>query len=64
MSERGITVDPSTVNRWPLLAERFNRRKRAVTGKCHVDETYIKVRRQWICLYRAIYSIGYCRVLV
>jgi hypothetical protein len=25
----------------PLLLERFNRRKRAVTGNWHVDETYI-----------------------
>jgi transposase-like protein len=24
--------------------ERFNERKRAITGRWHVDETYIKVR--------------------
>ncbi|BCH19749.1 hypothetical protein MesoLjLa_66000 (plasmid) [Mesorhizobium sp. L-2-11] len=63
MAERGISVDHSTIHRWvvhfsPLLLERFNRRKRAATGKWHVDETYIKVRGQWMYLYRAIDSVG------
>ncbi|RUV90798.1 IS6 family transposase [Mesorhizobium sp. M1A.F.Ca.IN.022.07.1.1] len=63
MAERGITVDHTTIHRWavrfsPLLLERFNRRKRAVTGKWHVDETYIKVRGQWTYLYRAIDTVG------
>ena len=47
-----------TVRFAPLLLERFNRRKRGVTGKWHVDETYIKVRGQWMYLYRAIDSVG------
>ena len=42
----------------PLLLEQFNKRKRAVTGKWHVDETYIKVRGRWMYLYRAIDSVG------
>jgi hypothetical protein len=63
MAKRGIAVDHTTIHRWtvrfsPLLLERFNRRKRAVTGKWHVDETYIKVRGQWMYLYRAIDSVG------
>jgi putative transposase len=29
-----------------------------VTGKWHVDETYIKVRGRWMYLYRAIDSVG------
>ena len=63
MAERGISVDHSTIHRWvvhfsPLLLEGFNRRKRAVTGKWHVDETYIKVRGRWMYLYRAIDSVG------
>ena len=38
MTERGIEVDHATVGRWvvrysPELLERFNRRKRPVTGK-------------------------------
>jgi putative transposase len=63
MAERGIAVDHSTVHRWvvhfsPQLLERFNQRKRAVSGKWHVDETYIKVRGVWMYLYRAIDSVG------
>jgi putative transposase len=63
MAERGIAVDHTTVHRWtirfsPLLLERFNRRKRSVTGRWHVDETYIKVRGRWMYLYRAIDSVG------
>jgi putative transposase len=49
------------VHRWivhysPELLERFNSRKRVVTGKWHMDETYIRVRGQWRYLYRAIDS--------
>jgi transposase-like protein len=63
MAERGISVDHATIHRWvvrysPELLDRFNRRKRAVTGKWHVDETYIKVRGRWTYLYRAIDSNG------
>jgi putative transposase len=63
MAERGISVDHATVHRWVVryaseLLERFNRRKRAVTGKWHIDETYIKLRGHWRYLYRAIDSNG------
>jgi putative transposase len=63
MAERGVYVDHSTVHRWvvhfsPQLLERFNRRKRAVSGSWHMDETYIKVRGQWMYLYRAIDNVG------
>jgi putative transposase len=63
MAERGLSVDHSTVHRWvvhfaPQPLECFQQRKRAVTGKWHVDETYIKVRGQWMYLYRAIDSVG------
>ena len=63
MAERGIAVDHATIHRWtvryaPLLLERFNFNKRAVTGRWHVDETYIKVRGRWMYLYRAIDSNG------
>jgi transposase-like protein len=49
MAERGISVDHTTIHRWTihyvlLLLDRFNRRKRPVSGRWHVDETYIKVR--------------------
>jgi len=63
MAERGISVDQATVGRWvvrysPELLERFIRRKRPVSRKWHVDETYIKVRGRWTYLYRAIASNG------
>ncbi|MBM1173432.1 IS6 family transposase [Microvirga arabica] len=63
MAERGVEVDHATVGRWvvrysPELLERFNRRKRPVTGRWHLDETYIKVRGCWMYLYRAIDSNG------
>jgi transposase-like protein len=63
MAERGIAVDHATIHRWvarysPELLKRFNAHKRAVTGKWHVDETYIKVRGCWMYLYRAIDSNG------
>jgi transposase-like protein len=63
MAERGISVDHATIHRWvirysPELLERFNSRKRPVTGRWHVDETYIKVRGRWKYLYRAIDSNG------
>jgi transposase-like protein len=63
MAERGITVDHATIHRWtvhfaPLLLEQFNQRKRAVTGRWHIDETYVKIRGQWRYLYPPIDSSG------
>jgi putative transposase len=63
MAERGIDMDHTTVHRWvlhfsPKLLERFNRRKRSVRRKWNLDETYIKVKGEWMYLYRAIDSNG------
>lgn len=63
MAERGICIDHSTIHRWavhfsPILLKRFNRRKRSVSAKWHMDESYIKVRGRWMYLYRAIDSVG------
>ncbi len=63
MAERGIAIDHSTIHRRvvhfsPLLLEGFNRRKRPVTRKWHIDETYVKVRGRWTYLCRAIDSLG------
>jgi putative transposase len=42
----------------PELLERSNGSKRPVSGKWHLDETYVKVRGRWMYLYRAIDSNG------
>jgi putative transposase len=59
MSERGITVDHSTIHHWaikmlPVLTAICRRRKRPVG----MDETYIKVAGQWKYLYRAVDKNG------
>ena len=63
MVERGISIDHSTIHRWvvhfsPMLLERFNRRKRAVGERWHMDGASIEVRGQWMYLYHAIDSVG------
>jgi len=63
MIERGIDVDHTTIHRWvvhfsPIPLKRFNRRKRAVSSRWHIDETCIKVRGQWMYPYCAVDSIG------
>ena len=63
-SERGLKVDHSTINSWvihyaPQLEERFrNRHKRPVGISWRMDETYIKVKGQWLYLYRAVDKEG------
>jgi transposase-like protein len=48
MAERGISVDHATIHRWIIrysleLLERFNSRKRAVTGRWHIDEGIVNL---------------------
>lgn len=62
--ERGLKVDHSTINRWvikyaPQLEESFRKRhKRPVRISWRIDETYIKVKGQWVYLYRAVDKEG------
>src|SRR5450631_930979 len=63
MAERGVFVDHSTVHRWsvkilPVLASAFRKRKRLVGLSWRMDETYIKVAREWKYLYRAVDRAG------
>lgn len=63
MTERGISVDHSTLHRWvirlvPLLDKAFRRHKRSVGRRWRMDETYIKVKAQWKYLYRAVDTTG------
>ncbi len=62
--ERGLKVDHSTINRWVVeyasqLKETFRKRyKRPVGMSWRMDETYIKVKGQWVYLYRAVDKAG------
>jgi transposase-like protein len=56
MAERGIDLHRWVICFSPKLLERFNRKKRQVTRKWNLDETYIKVKGEWLYLYRAIDS--------
>ena len=63
MAERGIEVDHSSVHRWviklvPLFEKAFRRHKRPVGKSWRMDETYVKVKRQWKYLYRAVDKQG------
>jgi len=63
MEERGVNVDHSTINRWvikysPQLEEEFHRRKRRVWTSWRMDETYIRVKGEWVYLYRAVDKYG------
>jgi putative transposase len=63
LEERGVPVDPATIQRWvvqysPLLEEAFHRRKRPVWLSWRMDETSIKVKGQWYYLYRAVDKTG------
>jgi len=63
MTERGISVDHSTIQRWvvkysPLLEQEFKKHKRPVGSSWRMDETYIKIKGQWKYLYRAVDKEG------
>jgi transposase-like protein len=63
MAERGIAVAHTTILRWvlryvPEFEKRWNRYARPVGGSWRADETYIKVRGQWVYLYRAVDKQG------
>jgi len=59
MLERGLQVDHTTIYRWvqyyaPELEKRSRPHLKATTDSWRVDETYIKVKNQWVYLYRAV----------
>jgi putative transposase len=64
MSERGLSVDHSTINRWvvkyaPQLENNFRKKYKRKTGSSmRMDETYIKIKGQWFYLYRAVDKDG------
>ncbi|MDP5220243.1 IS6 family transposase [Ruegeria sp. 2205SS24-7] len=59
MAERGVSVDHATLNRWvvkysPLVARAAQKRKASSEESWRMDETYLKVRGEWVYLYRAV----------
>src|SRR5690349_736469 len=64
MSERGVTVDHSTLNRWvikyaPEVEKAFRRRQCRVGRSWRMDETYVKIKGNWAYLYRAVDKDGF-----
>ena len=63
MAERGIGLAHTTILRWvqryvPEFEKRWKRYALSVGNSWRVDETYIKVRGQWVYLYRAVDKEG------
>jgi transposase-like protein len=63
MEERGLSIAHTTIMRWvhqygPELDERVRRHLKSTNDSWKVDETYIKVKGQWMYLYRAVDSKG------
>ena len=63
LGERGLSIAHSTILRWVVryaetCEKRWHRFERPVGGSWRVDETFIKVRGQWMYLYRAVDGEG------
>ena len=63
MEERGLSMAHTTIMRWvhqygPELDERVRPHLNLTNDSWRVDETYIKVKSQWMYLYCAVDSEG------
>ncbi|PFB91714.1 IS6 family transposase, partial [Bacillus cereus] len=63
LEERGLSISHTTIMRWvhqygSELDKRIRRHLKQTNDSWRVDETYIKVKGQWMYLYRAVDSKG------
>jgi IS6 family transposase len=63
MRERGLSVDHTTVFRWvqryaPEINKRMRPHLKMSGASFRLDETYVKVGKEWKYLYRAVDSAG------
>ena len=63
MEERGLSMAHTTIMRWvhqygPQLEEKVRHHLKTTNDSWRVDETYIKVKGQWMYVYRAVDSEG------
>ena len=63
LADRSVHVDHTTLFRWiqayaPKLDKRIRPHLRMTNGSWRVDETYIRVKGQWVYLYRAVDATG------
>ena len=63
MRERGLSVDHVTIFRWvqryaPEINKRMRQHLKMSGASYRLDETYVKVGKEWKYLYRAIDSAG------
>jgi transposase, IS6 family len=63
MRERGFHIDHTTIYRWvqqyaPELERRCRPHLKGTNDSWRVDETYVKVKKVWMYLYRTVDSWG------
>jgi len=63
MNERGVGLAHTTILRWvqhytPEFEKRWKQYARTIGGSWRMDETYVKVRGEWVYLFRAADKAG------
>lgn len=63
LAERGIHVNPATINRWvvkfgPTISRQIRKQHYPRTMWWHVDETYVRVSGKWRYLWRIVDQNG------